>query len=98
MNGTLRVSAIVAGLLVSGSWNAAAIDDGHLRTLVSAAQGEGQLNVMGLPRDWCRYGDLIDAFTARYGIVVREIYPDASSGQQLDAIRDAKGDEAPDVI
>ena len=98
MNGTLRVSALVVGLLVSISWKAAAIDDVGLRALISAAQREGQLNVIGLPRDWCGYGELIDTFSARYGIVVRDINPAASSGYQLDAIRDAAGDRAPDVI
>lgn len=98
MNRVLHVSMIVAGLLVSGSSQAPAVDNVSLAALVTAAQDEGQLNVIGLPRDWCRYGDLIDTFAARYGIAVKEIHPDASSGNQLDAIRHAKGDEAPDVI
>ena len=32
--------------------------------LVATAKKEGQLTVIGLPRDWCGYGTLIDGFKA----------------------------------
>ena len=69
--------------------------------LVAAARNEGQLTVMALPRDWCGYGAIIDGFKAKYGLTVNELYPNAGSDNQLDAIRanqGSAGPEAPDVI
>ena len=69
--------------------------------LVDAAKKEGQISVIGLPRDWCGYGPMIDAFKSRYGLKVNELNPDAGSGDELEAIRanrTNKGPQAPDVI
>jgi len=69
--------------------------------LIAAAQAEGQLNVIALPRDWCGYGALIDGFAAMYGIRVNELNPNAGSGDELEAIRANRGNtgpQAPDVI
>ena len=75
---------------------------GHMDDdLIAAARKEGQLTVMGMPRDWCGYGALIDAFEAKYGLAVTELQPDATSAGQLDAIRAGQRDAAlpsPDVI
>lgn len=72
-----------------------------LEELVAAAQAEGELTVIALPRDWCNYGEVIDSFAARYGIKVNELDPNAGSGDELEAIKankDNKGPQAPDVI
>jgi putative spermidine/putrescine transport system substrate-binding protein len=69
--------------------------------LVTAAKKEGQLTVIALPRDWCGYGAIIDGFKAKYGLTVNELYPDATSGYQLEAIKANQRNtdpEAPDVI
>lgn len=69
--------------------------------LVAAARNEGQLTVMALPRDWCGYGAIIDGFKTKFGLTVNELYPDAPSSYQLDAIeanRESAGPETPDVI
>lgn len=69
--------------------------------LVKAAQQEGQLTTIALPRDWCGYGAVIDGFKAKYGITVNELNPDAGSGDEVEAIRankNNKGPQAPDVI
>ena len=34
-----------------------------LAELVAAAQAEGELTVITLPRDWCNYGEMMDTFT-----------------------------------
>src|SRR6202142_560089 len=56
----------------STDWSTAkeATEGGGLDALVAAAKAEGQLNVITLPRDWCDYGDMMDNFTAKYGIKV----------------------------
>src|SRR5262245_50106010 len=67
--------------------------------LVAAAQQEGQLTVIGLPRDWCGFGALIDGFAAKYRLTVNELKPDAGSGCVLERLRHAEPAlPAPDVI
>lgn len=69
--------------------------------LVAAARKEGRLVVMALPRDWCDYGRIIDGFKETYGLAVDEMDPQASSAEELDAIRAGRGRDdvqAPDVV
>lgn len=93
--GFLATSALM--LLASTIIAAAAPAD----ELVAAAQKEGRLAVIALPRDWCNYGRIIDGFKARYGLAVDELQPEASSETELEAIRASRGNDdpmAPDVI
>ncbi len=72
-----------------------------LDLLVPAAQSEGQLSVIALPRDWANYGEMIDTFKAKYGLQVNELFPDAGSADEIEAIRanrEARGPQAPDVV
>lgn len=76
----------------------AAID---MDALIAAAQAEGELTTIALPRDWCNYGEVLDGFSAKYGITINELNPNAGSGDELEAIRankDNQGPQAPDVI
>lgn len=73
----------------------------EMAALVEAAQAEGTLSTIALPRDWCNYGEMIDTFKAKYNIEVNELDPNAGSGDELEAIRankDNQGPQAPDVI
>ena len=57
--------------------------------------------VIGLPRDWCGCGTLIDTFEAKYGLTVTDLKPDATSAGQLEALKASRNDRmlpAPDVI
>jgi putative spermidine/putrescine transport system substrate-binding protein len=72
-----------------------------MEELIAAAQAEGELTVIALPRDWCNYGEVIDSFSQKYGLKVNELDPNAGSGDELEAIRankDNVGPQAPDVI
>jgi putative spermidine/putrescine transport system substrate-binding protein len=72
-----------------------------MEELVAAAQAEGELTVIALPHDWCNYGEVIQVFKDKYGLTVNELNPDASSGDELEAIKankDNPGPQAPDVI
>jgi putative spermidine/putrescine transport system substrate-binding protein len=74
---------------------------GSLDALIKAAQKEGQLTTIALPHDWCGYGELLAQFSAKYGIRVNELNPDAGSGDEIEAIKANKGNrgpQAPDVI
>jgi len=91
------VVALCAALLATLAPGAFAQD----KALVAAAKKEGQLTVIALPHSWVNYGEMIQAFSAKYGIKVNELNPDGSSAEELEAIKankDNKGPQAPDVI
>ncbi|WP_404204259.1 ABC transporter substrate-binding protein [Streptomyces wuyuanensis] len=72
---------------------------GGMSRLIAAARKEGALNAIALPRDWANYGGLIDDFERKYGIKVTVDDPQASSQDEIDAIkRSGKRAGAPDVI
>jgi len=78
-----------------------AADGGGMDALIAAAKAEGELNVIALPDDWCNYGEMMSVFSAKYGIKVNSINPEAGSADEIQAIRDNKenkGPQAPDVI
>jgi putative spermidine/putrescine transport system substrate-binding protein len=67
--------------------------------LVAAAQKEGTLNVITLPRDWANYGAIMDGFTKKYGITITDSNPDGSSAQEIQAVKSLKGQSrAPDAL
>lgn len=69
--------------------------------ILGPARADGAITTIALPHDWCDYREVIDTFRSRFGIAVNEREPDASSGQELDAIRPAgptSRDDTPDVI
>ncbi len=95
---TVLVSASPVGAQSPAASGAPAMS---MEELVAAAQGEGTLNVIALPRDWCNYGAAIDGFKAKYGLEVNEINPNAGSGDEVQAIianKDSGGPAAPDVV
>ncbi|WP_269457784.1 ABC transporter substrate-binding protein [Microterricola viridarii] len=73
---------------------------GTLADLEAAANAEGALNVIALPRDWANYGAVLDAFSAKYpGITITEQSPDVSSAEEIQAAKTNAGlDTAPDVF
>lgn len=79
---------------------ATSVDDfGGMDKLVEAAQEEGELNVIALPPDWANYGEIIDAFAAKYDIEVNSDQPDAASQDEINAATQLAGtDRAPDVF
>jgi len=73
----------------------------ELASLIVAAQQEGELNVIALPQDWMNYGEIITTFAKKYGLIVNPLNPGASSGEELDTIRQTKTknrESAPDVV
>ncbi|GAB2829866.1 extracellular solute-binding protein [Alpinimonas psychrophila] len=73
---------------------------GDLSALEAAAQAEGALNVIALPRDWANYGAVLDLFAKKYPtITINESAPDGSSAEEIQAADNLKGqDTAPDVF
>jgi len=75
-------------------------DIGTLADLETAAKAEGQLNVIALPHDWANYGEILQAFSAKYPeITINEQSPDVSSAEEIQAAKTNQGlDTAPDVF
>ncbi len=72
---------------------------GGMAALVAAAQKEGTLNLIAVPRTWANYGAIIDAFTTKYKIKINSENPDGSSGDEINAVKSTKGQSsAPDVL
>ncbi|HRD36666.1 MAG TPA: extracellular solute-binding protein [Candidatus Nanopelagicaceae bacterium] len=76
-----------------------AADVGGLKELIKLAKKEGELNTIALPDYWANYGNVIKRFSEKYGIKVNSYDPEASSAEELVAVRTLKGqDRMPDVL
>src|SRR5215217_4363651 len=99
-----RSAAAAAGLtILSGSGVAAAAvraaDADRMKDLIKKAKKEGHLNTIALPPDWANYGEIISTFSKKYGIPITSASPEASSGDEIQAIISLKGQSrAPDVV
>jgi putative spermidine/putrescine transport system substrate-binding protein len=72
---------------------------GGMNALVAAAEKEGQLNVITLPSNWANYGAIMSSFSAKYHIHITDANPEGSSGQEITAVEQLKGQSrAPDVV
>lgn len=68
-------------------------------TRLAAATAEKALTLIAVPRDWCNYGALIDDYTAKTGIPIKVITPDAGSGAEIEAIKKNTGEATtPDAV
>jgi putative spermidine/putrescine transport system substrate-binding protein len=84
-----------------GDTTTTAAAGGEMDALIAAAQAEGMITTIALPRDWCNYGGVIDTFTEKYGLEYNGLAPDAGSADELEAIRanqGSSGPQAPDVV
>jgi putative spermidine/putrescine transport system substrate-binding protein len=72
---------------------------GGMAALVKAAEKEGQLNVITLPSNWANYGTIMSDFSKKYHIHITDANPEGSSGQEITAVEQLKGQSrAPDVV
>jgi putative spermidine/putrescine transport system substrate-binding protein len=71
----------------------------QLPALVEAAKAEGRLQLIAMPSTWANYGQIIAAFENEYGIDVTVASPNATSAQELSALRMMKGQSRqPDLV
>ena len=77
-----------------------AADCGGMAALIAAANAEGKLNVIALPRDWANYGAVLDAFAAKYpSIKITSDNPTGSSQDEVNAVQQlGTSSRAPDVL
>src|SRR6188472_2379727 len=89
------------GAPASQGWAAATSLEaaGGMDALVADASREGALNVIALPPDWANYGNILKAFTTKYGIKINSANPDGSSQDEINAVKQlGTQDRAPDVL
>jgi len=101
---TMAAASMVATTSAS---NAASIDYskctdlkscGGMDALVKAAQKEGKLNVITLPRDWANYGEAMDLFSKAFGIKITDDNPDGSSAYEIQTVKTAPASKVPDAV
>lgn len=106
----LVVAATSAAILVSGLVVATApaqaavnystctdlMSCGGMDALVKAAQKEGTLNAITLPRTWANYGEMMDTFSKAFGIKINDDNPDGSSAYEIQTIKTAPASKIPD--
>jgi len=110
LGGTAAVAAVGIGALTLREAESASaplevppaeppLSPDDLPDLVKAAQAEGALTLIAMPRTWANYGEIISQFEQTYGIPVTVESPNATSAQELTALRLMRGQaRLPDVI
>lgn len=67
--------------------------------IAAAAQAEGQVNLIALPDTWANYKGILESFRATYGIEAPVANPDASSADELTAVKTLAGQpDMPDAL
>jgi putative spermidine/putrescine transport system substrate-binding protein len=97
---SLSAPSVVAQAATKAPQKATSAKDvGGLKELIKLAKAEGQVNTIALPDYWANYGAVKKAFEKKYGIKVISLDPEASSAEELVAVRTLKGqDRMPDVV
>ena len=108
LTGVIAATMAAASLVATSSAaNAATIDYskckdlkacGGMDALVKAAQKEGKLNVITLPRDWANYGEAMDLFSKAFGIKISDDNPDGSSAYEIQTVKTAPASKVPDAV
>lgn len=71
----------------------------QIPALINAAKAEGHLTLIAFPSTWANYGQVIAGYEAAFGIDVEVVSPNATSAQELTALRMMKGQSRmPDII
>lgn len=67
--------------------------------IIALAQEEGFVQLIAYPDNWANYGESFAGFEAKYGVKVEVASPNASSGEELSAVNNLKGQSTqPDVL
>jgi putative spermidine/putrescine transport system substrate-binding protein len=75
------------------------VASGGETALAAAAKDEGKVNLIALPDTWANYKGILATFRDAYGIDAPVANPDASSADELTAIKTLKGQaDMPDAI
>ena len=73
------------------SMGSAECGDGSFESLVEAAEAESTVNLIALPDTWANYEGILESFRTSYDVEAPVANPDASSADELTAIRTLRG-------
>lgn len=94
----LIVVPILAGCASSNGAPEAAIG-GNLEEITTLAKQEGKVQLIAYPETWANYGESFAGFKEKYGVDVEVSSPNASSAEELTAVKTLKGQSTqPDVL
>ncbi|MDH6199298.1 putative spermidine/putrescine transport system substrate-binding protein [Mycobacterium frederiksbergense] len=105
-----RISAAALGVAVllsacsapnssDGTGSSARQLGSSLDEITQRAKEEGKVHLLAYPNDWANYAESFDLFTKKYGVKVEVSNPEFSSSQELEAVRNLKGQPTqPDVL
>ena len=95
----IALAPVLAGCGARKAQSPAVVEISPLHRLVAEARLERRLTTIGLPPHWAGYGRLMRAFRRHYGLRIRSEFPDASSAEELAALKALAGRPAgPDVL
>jgi len=70
-----------------------------IEEITAAAQAEGQVNLIALPDTWANYKGILESFRETYGIEAPVANPNASSADELTAVKTLAGQpDMPDAL
>lgn len=70
-----------------------------LEEIEALAKEEGKVHLIAYPENWANYGESFRQFTAKYDVDVEVSSPNASSAEELQAVRNLRGQSTqPDVL
>lgn len=103
LTGCSSASAGTAPATAAGTTATGASASGTCGTTVAqiatAAAKEGKLNLIALPDTWANYAGILSSFRTKYGIDAQVANPDASSADELTAIKTLRGQPGmPEVV
>lgn len=92
------VIPILAGCTPSEGASDAAIGE-NLEEITALAKEEGKVQLIAYPETWANYGESFAGFEEKYGVDVEVSSPNASSAEELTAVKTLKGQSTqPDVL
>ncbi len=93
-------TAAAAATSTAAAATTAAPAAGGMDKLVADCKKEGQVNLIALPDSWANYKGILESFRTKYAGVKNPVAsPDISSQEELDAIKNLKGQpDMPDNI
>lgn len=95
----MKKLSILSALLVAGLTAVAVAQTAIPAMVVTNAKKDAGLNTIALPEDWANYGEIMKTFQAKYGLKITNASPNASSAEELTAMKALKGQKrGPDVI
>jgi putative spermidine/putrescine transport system substrate-binding protein len=96
---TASPAALAARTRIKGATPPLQGTKANMAEILAEAKKEGHLNTIALPPGWANYPQIISIFQKKYGIPITNASPEASSGDEIQAVISLKGQSrAPDAV